>query len=228
MFIPYYYGCAVMSTSILETAETLEPGHIKIGLNVGNGLDLTTTSISNDTVRFTDNDRLFGLPTYGLKLGIGLSPGLEMNTKYWFSLGGVGSQIYVKKHIITLNENIKIAFLPGLAYVFSEVDTSDADELPAVKSYGVFLPIITHYKVNSNFLLYGSLRFSYDFVKLLYKDTNNYTDKSNIYRVGLITGFSLEFSRVYLRWEIGVEHVNNNYGFVGYLPMNNGSLGFKF
>ena len=91
-------GCAVMNTSMMETAETTKPGHPKFGVEYGYGLDLTSTmfitSVDNET-NF-DATGLLSLPVYGMKAGIGLTDKMDINGKVWISLGGVGSKVYLK------------------------------------------------------------------------------------------------------------------------------------
>jgi len=84
-------GCAVMNTSMLETAETTKQGHPKFGVEYGYGLDLTTTmlieNIPSDSTNFNAK-RLLSLPVYGMKAGFGLTENMDINGKIWVSFGG--------------------------------------------------------------------------------------------------------------------------------------------
>lgn len=216
-------GCAVMNTSMMETAETVEPGHLKFGLEYGYGLDLTSTMVitniePNDETAF-DAVGLLSLPVYGIKAGIGLRNDMDINGKLWISLGGVGSKIYLKHRLPFGSEKTTISIMPGLTYVTTESDDEneeDALDVAEINSYGFEIPLLVTYRVGSALAVTGMTRYSGDFISILEDDIE---ETFMLNRLGLVGGISLDLGPLYLRPEVGLEMATQRYGSFGMAPI---------
>ena len=148
VLILFLSGCAVINTSMMETAETVKPGHPKFGIEHGYGLDLTSTMIIANAPSSSNFDAttLRSLPVYGMKTGIGLTDKMDINGKIWVCLEGVGFKLYVKYRLPMDSENTSIAVAPSLTFVATE--TSDDDNFIAnIESYGFEIPFLATYRV---------------------------------------------------------------------------------
>lgn len=218
-----FSGCAVMNTSMMETAETAKPGYPKFGVEYGYGLDLTSTmlitSIEQDEDTAFDAKGLLSLPVYGIKAGIGLTDNMDINGKLWVSLGGVGSKVYVKSQFPTQNEKTAIAIMPGLTFVTTESDDEDEEddiEIAEIKSVGFEIPLLATYRVGSALAMTGMARYSGDFISIAEADID---ESFMLNRLGFVGGISLELGPLYLRPEIGVEMASQRYGSFGMAPI---------
>jgi len=216
-------GCAVMNTSMLETAETTRPGYPKFGVEYGYGIDLTSTMILTSATNETafNATRLLSLPVYGVKAGIGLTNEMDITGKLWVSLGGSGSKVYLKYRLPYDSEKASIAIMPGLNYVTTESgDESDDDdflEIAEISSYGFEIPFLATYRVGKAFAVTGMARYSADVIKIEEGDSNYKAFMLN--RFGIIGGFSLDLGPLYIRPEIGVEMASPKNGTFGAAPI---------
>ena len=225
-------GCAVMNTSMMETAETVEPGHPKFGVEYGYGLDLTSTMIitsiePNEETAF-DAAGLLSLPVYGMKAGIGLADNIDINGKVWVSLGGVGSKVYLKYRLPYESEKAAIAIMPGMTFVTTESDEEEDDntiERAEINSYGFELPFLATYRVGSALAVTGMARYSADFISIVEADID---EAFMLNRFGFVGGLSLELGPLYFRPEVGVEMASQQYGSFGMAPIFAIGAGFDF
>ncbi len=225
-------GCAVMNTSMMETAETVEPGHPKFGVEYGYGLDLTSTmfitSVDNET-NF-DATGLLSLPVYGMKGGIGLTDKMDINGKVWISLGGVGSKVYLKYRLPYDSEKASFAIMPGLTFVTTESDDEEEGEntidIAEINSYGFEIPFLATYRVGEALAFTGMARYSADVIKIEEGDENYKAFMLN--RFGVVGGLSLELGPLYFRPEVGVEMAAQKYGSFGAAPIFAIGAGFDF
>jgi len=219
-----FSGCAVMNTSMMETAETTRPGYPKFGVEYGYGLDLTSTmlitAIEPEEDTAFDASGLLSLPVYGVKAGIGITNDMDINGKLWVSLGGVGSKVYLKKQFPTQNEKTAIAIMPGLTFVTTESDEEDDDEddieIAEIKSVGYEIPILATYRLGSALAITGMARYSGDFISIAEADID---ESFMLNRLGFVGGLSLNLGPIYLRPEIGVEMASQKYGSFGMAPI---------
>jgi len=231
-FLFIYTGCAVMSTTVLETAETVDPGHFKIGLDGGIGIDLVSPVFFQDDTNNVNNDHeLNAFPVSGLKIGFGVAEDYEINAKYWLVLGDIGIKLYIKHQLSPLSDNTFIAVLPGISYLLtgSEDDTSSsANEYPRATAYGINLPIIMSHRFNEYFTMYGSVRYSLNRVHVSKSETMDFYGTYMVNRLGIITGISIEPRLFYIRLEIGLECAKMVNGGYGYLPIVGTGIGLEF
>ncbi|MCK5050310.1 MAG: hypothetical protein KAS53_01130 [Candidatus Cloacimonetes bacterium] len=231
VLVMFLSGCAVMNTSMMETAETTRPGHPKFGVEYGYGLDLTSTmlitSVDNET-NF-DATSLLSLPIYGMKVGVGLTDKMDINGKFWVSFGGMGSKIYLKHRLPYGSEKASLAIMPGLTYVTTESDDEDEGdnfiEIAEINSFGFEIPFLATYRVGKALALTGMARYSADFISIVEADID---EAFMLNRFGLVGGMSLELGPLYLRPEVGVEMASQKYGNFGLAPIFAIGAGFDF
>ncbi len=232
VLLMFLSGCAVMNTSMMETAETTKPGHPKFGVEYGYGLDLTTTmlitGVDPDSTNFNAK-RLLSLPVYGMKAGLGLTDDMDINGKIWVSFGGAGCKVYLKHQLPTDSEKTSIAIMPGLTFVTTESDEEDEGddfiEIVEINSYGFELPFLATYRVGKALAFTGMARYSADFISIVEADID---EAFMLNRLGFVGGMSLELGPFYLRPEVGVEMATPKNGSFGAAPIFAIGAGFDF
>lgn len=232
VLILFLSGCAVMNTSMQETAETVKPGHPKFGVEYGYGLDLTSTMIITSVESSTfDAKTLLSLPVYGMKAGIGLTDEMDINGKVWVSLGGVGFKGYLKHRLPYGSENVTIAIAPGLTYVTTESDEEEGViDIADIRSYGFEIPFLATYRVGKALAFTGMARYSADFISIEQPGIEeiNIDEAFMLNRFGVVGGLSLELGPLYLRPEVGVEMASPKNGTFGAAPIFAIGAGFDF
>ena len=223
LMVGIFSGCAVMNTSMMETAETVKPGHPKFGVEYGYGLDLTSTMIITSVESSTfDAQKLLSLPVYGMKVGIGLTDKVDINGKVWVSFGGVGFKGYLKHRLPLNSEKASIALAPGLTFVTTESDEEEgAIDIADIRSYGFEIPFLATYRVGKALAFTGMARYSADFISIEQPGTEeiNIDEAFMLNRFGVVGGLSLELGPIYLRPEIGVEMATPKNGTFGAAPI---------
>jgi hypothetical protein len=227
LMVGIFSGCAVMNTSMMETAETTRPGHPKFGVEYGYGLDLTSTMLITSVESSTfDATTLLSLPVYGMKVGIGLTDDTDINGKLWVSLGGIGFKGYLKHRLPLDSEKASIAIAPGLTFVTTESDEKEEDsviDIADIKSYGFEIPFLATYRVGEALAFTGMVRYSADFISIeqpgIELEDIGIDEAFMLNRFGVIGGLSLEFGPLYLRPEIGVEMATPKNGTFGAAPI---------
>ncbi len=230
VLLMFLSGCAVMNTSMMETAETVEPGHPKFGVEYGYGLDLTSTmfitSVNNET-NFNATG-LLSLPVYGMKAGIGLTDKMDINGKVWISLGGVGSKVYLKYRLPYDSEKASLAIMPGVTFVTTESDEEEEEntlDIAEINSYGFEVPFLATYRIGKALAVTGMARYSADFISIVEADID---EAFMLNRFGVVGGLSLELGPLYFRPEVGVEMAAQKYGSFGAAPIFAIGAGFDF
>ena len=223
-------GCAVMNTSMMETAETVEPGHPKFGVEYGYGLDLTSTMLITSVDNETNFDAtgLLSLPIYGMKAGIGLTDKMDINGKVWVSFGGVGSKVYLKYRLPYASEKASLAIMPGLTFVTTESDDEGEEnslDIAEINSFGFEIPFLATYRAGKALALTGMVRYSADFISIVEADID---EAFMLNRLGVVGGLSLELGPLYFRPEVGVEMASQKYGSFGIAPIFAIGTGFDF
>ncbi len=229
-------GCAVMNTSMMETAETVEAGHLKLGVEYNTGLDLTSTIflVEDTSGTFTATELMVG-EAYGVRLGVGLTDRTELNAKLWVSVGGVGAKLYAKHALTERDAATSWAVAPGLTFVTSESDDDDEgsleDFIAEVTTFGVEIPVIVTHRFNDVFSVTGVVRYSLDSVSIAFPSGSPLEDIGEtavLHRFGIIGAPSLDLGVFYLRPEIGVELAGRIHGDLGYVPIIGLGAGFEF
>ena len=232
LMVGIFSGCAVMNTSMQETAETVKPGHPKFGVEYGYGLDLTSTMLVTSVESTTfDAKTLLSLPVYGMKAGIGLTDEMDINGKVWVSLGGVGTKIYLKHRLPYGSENVSTAVAPGLTFVTTESEEEEgAIDIADIKSYGCEIPLLVTYRVGEALTFTGMARYSADFISIEQPGIEEIKieEAFMLNRFGFVGGLSLEFGPFYLRPEVGVEMATPKNGTFGAAPIFAIGAGFDF
>jgi len=229
-------GCAVMNTSVLETAQTIEQGKFKFGVETNFGLELTSTiSAPEDTTKTFDEEGLFMMPIIGIKSGVGITNNLELNGKIWvtsYIIGG-GSKVYLKYRLPLSNEKISLAIAPGFNYINTETEgeTNGNETYSDVQTKGGELPILFSYHAHENFVFYGAARYSFDYIDIRSDENWVFPEELRgthlLHRLGLIFGLSIEFQKIYLRSEIGFESAKRINGDFSTIPILSGGFGFE-
>jgi len=216
-----------MSITVLETAETIEPGHFKFGINGGIGIDLTSpVFFREDTIH--GEHKLTGFPVIEYKIGTGLADGYEINAKYLYSPYSYGLMLYLKNRLPPLGENISIAIMPGISFINSiPEDSSSEYQYSNTTAYGFNLPIIISHRFTKLFSLYAAGRYGIDLVHLTENDLPDIQCTYVLNRAGLLSGVSLEPGSGFIRLEIGLEGAKRVNGGYGYYPIVGVGMGLK-
>jgi hypothetical protein len=225
-----------MNTSMMETAETVEAGHLKLGAEYNMGLDITSTVFLEDDTSetFTATELMVG-ETYGVRFGIGVTDRTELNARFWVSIGGIGGKLYAKHALTERGAGTSWAVAPGLTFVTTESD-DDGDEslddyIAEVKTFGVEIPVIVTHRFNDVFCITGVVRYSFDSVAIAFPAESPLEDIGEtgfLHRLGIIVAPSLDLGIFYLRPEIGVELAGRIHGELGYAPIIGLGAGFEF
>jgi hypothetical protein len=225
-------GCAVMSTSVMETAETVEPGHLKLGADYNVGIELTSLIFLEDDESGTFiATEMAGGEAWGFKIGVGLNT--DLNAKLWASVGGMGGRLYAKHALAASDPHLSMAVAPGITFVTtdSDDDGGSLDEYIAeVHSFGGELPFIVTYRFNDVVAVTGIVRYSLDSIGIAFPEGtfDELNDTWLLHRFGIINGWSLDLGAFYLRPEIGVEMATRINGSFGYVPIVGLGAGFEF
>lgn len=229
-------GCAVMNTSMMETAETVEAGHLKLGAEYNMGLDLTSTIVLvGDTSETFTATELMAAEAYGFRLGLGLTDRTELNAKLWGSVGGMGAKLYAKHALTQRGAATSWAVAPGLTFVTSASDDDDEgsleDFIAEVTTFGVEIPVIVTRRFNDVFSVTGVVRYSLDSVTIAFPTGSSLEgigETAFLHRFGIMGAPSLDLGVFYLRPEIGVELAGRIHGGLGYVPIIGLGAGFEF
>lgn len=239
-------NCAVMNTAVLETAETVEPGKVKLGMEINSGFDLTSAiTVTEDSTATFDEDQLTPFPNFGLKGGIGITDNLELNAKIWF-IGG--TKVYFKYRFPLSSEKLFLAVAPGFNYIRDktvEVETQNGetnrDTFYDIRNIGFDVPILFSYHANDFIIFYGTARYGFDVLNVKAEDEwllpYMLRGEHHLHRMGMVIGISFEFaesylfyvleSTLYIRPEIGFEGAKRINGDFDTIPIVSLGIGFE-
>lgn len=220
-------NCAVMNTSMTETAKTLKPGKVKIAVEYGSGIDMASTVfLEEDKLDIFDSKKLKRSTNLGLKFGRGILEGFEINGKIWLGSGGFGTRLYTKHRLNGPGKRTNFAILPGFNFVTSEADlfyNTEDIKVPRISAYGLEFPFLVSHRFNPHITIYGAFRYSVDKIFVQHKAIKT-EDEFTLNRFGFLSGISLRFGELYFRPEWGFEGAETKYGDFTYMP--NFSMGF--
>ena len=228
-------GCAVMSTSVMETAETIEQGHVKLGADYNMGLEMTSLIFleDDDSETFIATE-MAGGETWGLKLGYGVTRNTELNAKFWVSVGGLGGRLYAKRALSVPDPHLSMAVAPGITFVTTESEDDNEGSLEEyiaeVRSFGGEIPFIVTYRFNDFVAVTGIVRYSLDSIEIAFPDgpLDGLNDTWLLHRFGFINGWSVDLGTFYIRPEVGIEMATQINGDFGYVPIVGLGAGFEF
>ncbi len=228
-------GCAIMSTSVMETAEVIDKGHMKFGADYNMGLEMTSLIFleGDDSETFIATE-MAGGEAWGFKLGYGLTDNTELNAKLWASVGGMGGRLYMKRALDVPDPRLSMAVAPGITFVTTESDDDDEGSLDEyfaeVHSFGAEIPFIVTYRFNDVVAVSGIARYSLDSIEIAFVEgpLEELNDSWLLHRFGFINGWSFDLGTFYLRPEIGMEMATQINGNFGYVPILGLGAGFEF
>jgi len=229
-------GCAVMDTSVLDTAEPLQEGKVKLETFASTGLVLET-AVYNEEDDEVDNPRYAAMwPVMGLKYGIGIADSAEVGIKGWAALGSIGCKAYYKL-LLDRKDDVYYSMIP--AFTYTGIDNDDAahddDEAPdsdhKYMSLGVELPVLVTRKFSENVSFTVAARMNYNYFKYQYVAEHGELIKHGPYNMvhgGVLCNAMFKLDFLYLTPEVGVEVVPVIDGCLTFLPNLGLSLGLRF
>lgn len=232
-------GCAVMDTSVMDTAEPLEQGHVKMETFTSSGLILESTVYNEEEEGFDyeDNPRKALIwPLIGLKFGIGVSDSTEVGVKGWASIGSIGAKAYLK-YQLDRQDDVYYALMPALTYTGIDNNDSNTDDVDSsnrdykYKSVGVELPLLVTKKFSEYISLTAALRANYNYFQYQYIDGNGERIKRgpfNVVHGGVLGNARLKLIYLVLTPEVGIEVVPVINGDLTILPNWGLTLGLQF
>ena len=233
--VPLLGGCAAMNTSVMETAETLEKGHVELGAEYVTGLELTTAVFFEEDDETFDADALGAVGCYGLRVGYGVTDRLELDAKLWASIGGMGWKLYGKYALTGEPSSTMWAVAPGVNRVTTDTDDDDEgsleDYVAAVSTFGAEIPLIVTHRFNESVAVSGTVRYSIDAIDIAYPDGSPLEDLNavdTLHRVGGVNGWTFTMGPVVLQPEVGVEMASQINGDFGFVPILAAGLGLEF
>jgi len=226
-------ACAVIDSACLETAKTIEPGHIRTGVELSIGPDLETSAyLAKDDFNFKNGDALGGWIVPAFKIGFGIDDNSDLQLKVWGTYNGIGGRIYYKSLLHSSNPNRQSAIAPGINFIKSHSDDLDGNTEALIRTYGFEIPYINTLRTGKHLRLNWILRYGYDRVQVEGVSNNDAVDSAistDLHRFAAIGGLSLHTQKdiLSLQVNLGVEAItplNNRYG---YMPIIGVGLNIK-
>jgi hypothetical protein len=224
-------GCAVMDISVMDTAEPLQPGKVKIETYAGTGLILESTVYDN-VVETGESHKAAIWPVNGFRLGMGIADKTEAGGKVWFTGFSAGAKAYLK-YLLQQNNDTYYAIIPAITYVKakdqSNNNSSNLDY--EYKSVGAELPFLVTRKVSEYLSLTAAARLNYNSLEYSLYGGSSPSDKHGPYSVvhgGILGNARLKYYYLVLTPEVGVEFVPVVNGAFTVLPNYGLSVGLQF
>ncbi|GEM_PF-1831897 len=152
-------GCAVVSVSQHQTAETLGEGSVRVTGGIGFGRDIASGTIyapEDDE----ESDLQYSFPLFEVGMGIGITERTDIGGMLWTSIGGAGVRTYGKFALSTVGAKTQYAIAPGIVYNNTEGERTIFNQTDEYKYtlLGLELPLMMSYRASSVFSFYGSGR----------------------------------------------------------------------
>ena len=90
-------GCAVMNTSVMETAEIANPGAVHVGGEIFVGPELGTDSFFENS----QQNSVLQMVAVGTSIGLGVTKNLELSGKLWLSSLSGGTRVQAKYRLVS-------------------------------------------------------------------------------------------------------------------------------
>ncbi len=229
-------GCAVMDTSVMDTAEPLQQGKIKAETFATTGLILESAVYDKEDEAEGHYRHAAMWPVMGLKFGIGTAEDTEVGGKFWASISTTGAKVYLKS-LIDRKDDVYYSVIPALTYTGIDNDDAayDEDEVPDTdqkyRSVGVELPVLVTKKFSEAVSLTAALRMNYNYFTYQYVEEHGETVKhgpTGIVHGGVLVNSRFRLAFVVLTPEVGVEVVPVVNGDITILPTGGLTLGLQF
>jgi len=152
-------GCAVVSVSQHQTADTLGSGSVRVTSGFGLGRDIAAGTIyapEDDE----ESDLKYSFPLFEVGMGIGINERTDIGGMLWTSIGGAGLRTYGKFALSAVGTKTQYAIAPGIVYNNTEGERTifnQTDEY-TYTLLGLELPLLMSYRASSVFSFYGSGR----------------------------------------------------------------------
>jgi hypothetical protein len=224
-------GCAVMDTSVMDTAEPLKPGEVKLETFTSTGLVLEST-VFDENEEAGESHKAVMWPVTGLKMGLGIADKAEFGAKAWLSHFSLGTKVYLKYLFGQEGKNY-YSIIPAFTYAGVKEGNQDGDLFTdyEYKSIGAELPILATHKVSEAVSLTAAARLNYNMLEYHYNDGDGYVVKRGPYTIvhgGLQVNARFKLSVLVLTPEVGVEFVPVVNGDFTVLPDAGLTLGLQF
>lgn len=224
-------GCAVMDISVMDTAEPLQPGKVKLETYAGTGLILEST-VYDHVSETGESSRAAIWPLNGFKLGMGIADKTEAGGKIWFTGFSAGAKGYVK-YLLKQEKNTYYSIIPAITYVKAK-DESNNNETNLdyeYKSIGAELPFLVTWKASEYVSLTAAARLNYNSLEYSLFGGSNPSDKHGPYNVvhgGILGNARLKLYYLVVTPEVGLELVPVVNGDFTVLPNYGLAVGLQF
>lgn len=237
-------GCAVIDTSVLDTAEPLKQGNVKFetygatGLNLQQAVNVSDDEIYEDSVDDYDNlSENIAWPLAGLKMGIGIADSSEIGIKGWLALGNGGGKLYYKK-VLKQKDNTYQSIIPAVTFTSSKTKITDNDDIEHLEvlynkysSIGVEFPYVITTKASEYVSISAAIKLNYDYFKYQYYDEDEFLHKHGPYNIlhgGIVGNIRFKLAFLTLCPELGVEIIPVVNGHVTAMPNIGCAAGLQF
>lgn len=217
-----FSSCATINTSVLDTSKSLKKGESRLGLELVQGLDLTSLEIISESEQFEINDKKFTTNlSSAMVYSVGLFDNFEIGGKFSIANKAPIVKFYTKHRLNSVDDKFGIALIPGIHYLRSSFESitglrigffgssnsnSRKIDSPTIRSYGWEIPLLIDYSFDEKMTLYSASRLSYDYIFLDYDSRSTFENTDFLMtRLGFIAGLSFHFHKSYFRVEIGRE-----------------------
>jgi hypothetical protein len=224
-------GCAVMDTSVLDSAEPLMPGKVKLETYASTGVILESTVYDED-IEYGESAKAVPWPVWGFKLGVGIADKAEVGAKGWITGFSLGSKTYLK-YLFHQEGKDYYSVIPAITYAGVKEDNEDYNDASdfKYKSIGFELPILMTRKLSEEVSLTAAARMNYNFLEYEYQNTNGSLVKNgpfNVLHGGILVNARAKLWAFVLCPEVGVEIVPVVNGDITVLPNYGVSVGLQF
>ncbi len=237
MVVMTFTGCAVMDTSLMDTADTLPTGDIRavtygvFGINPNTLVN--TPEIDHEQYNSTKVKQRF---MTGHKIGLGLAQNVELDCSFQSMFGAMNLGIKLK---LMDNGTTKLAVMPGAFYLSNE-GPSFSNEDNGTEIYGeqyasgLELPIMLTVKQNRAVSLNFGAKLGYLMLDYYRSEGSDSPQRSvcqgelNTSYTTLSVGMIIRYRRLLISPEIGVTRIGTSDGSDESVPLVNLGIGLDF